>query len=89
MLSFWHIGALCHIHSTDVGRRRPERANENIKSLETEITAFVHPDNYIIIRNIDHEAQECTFTALGQAIPLRFPFLSAELSTICAPALIT
>ena len=76
-------------HPLDGCWAKIERANENIKSLETEITAFVHPDNYIIIRNIDHKAQECTFTALGQAIPLRFSVLSAKLSTICAPALIT
>jgi hypothetical protein len=66
-------------HPLDGCWAKIERANENIKSLETEITAFVHPNNYIIVRNIDHQAMICTFTALGQPIPLRFSVLVSEI----------
>jgi hypothetical protein len=56
-----------------------ERANENIKNLTTEIAAFVHPNNYIIIRNVDHQTKTCTFSAFGQSIPLRFSVLAGEI----------
>jgi hypothetical protein len=56
-----------------------ERANENIKNLNAEIAAFVHPNNYIIARNVDHQAKTCTFAAFGQSIPLRFSVLAGEI----------
>jgi hypothetical protein len=56
-----------------------ERANDNIGNLDNEIAAFVHPENYIIVRHVDHKAQECTFTARGQTIPLRFSVLIGEI----------
>jgi hypothetical protein len=56
-----------------------ERANENIQNLNSEISAFVHPDNYIIVRNVDHQTKTYTFSAFGQAIPLRFSVLVGEI----------
>jgi hypothetical protein len=65
-------------HPLDGCWAKIERAKENIKNLETEITAFVQTDNYVVIRNVDHKTMECTFTALPQSIPLRFPVLAGE-----------
>jgi hypothetical protein len=45
-------------HPLDGCWAKIERANENIKNLETEITAFVHPGNYITIRNIDRATED-------------------------------
>jgi hypothetical protein len=56
-----------------------ERANENIENLNAEIGAFVHSDNYIIVRHLDHQTKTCTFHARGQSIPLRFSVLAGEI----------
>jgi hypothetical protein len=56
-----------------------ERANENIKNLEVEIAAFVQPDPYIIIGDVNHQAKECTFIAKAKPIPLRFSVLIGEI----------
>jgi hypothetical protein len=56
-----------------------ERANENIKNLEAEITTFVHPDPYIVVGNVDHQKKECTFVADAKTIPLRFSVLAGEI----------
>jgi hypothetical protein len=66
-------------HPLDGCWAKIERANENIKNLGSEIAAFTHTENYLIIRNIDHKAKECTFSALGQLIPLRFSVLAGEI----------
>jgi hypothetical protein len=56
-----------------------ERANENIKNLEAEIAAFVRPDPYIVVGNVDHQKNECTFVANAKTIPLRFSVLAGEI----------
>jgi hypothetical protein len=55
-----------------------ERANENIKNLEAEISTFVQPDPYIIAGNVNHETKECIFVANAKTIPLRFSVLAGE-----------
>jgi hypothetical protein len=56
-----------------------ERANENIKNLEAEVSAFTHSDRYTIIRNLDRKAKQCTFFAQPQLIPLRVSVLAGEI----------
>jgi len=56
-----------------------ERANENIKNLEAEISALFHPDPYIIAGNVNHQTKECIFVAKAKPIPLRFSVLAGEI----------
>lgn len=55
-----------------------ERANENIKNLEAEISALFHPDPYIIAGNVNHQTKECIFVAKAKPIPLRFSVLARD-----------
>jgi hypothetical protein len=56
-----------------------ERANENIKNLEAEITALTHPSRYIVIRHFDRQTKEMVFWALPQIVPLRLSVLAGEI----------
>ena len=66
-------------HPLDGCWAKIERANENIKDLETEIFAFVQPDPYTIAGNVNHQTKECTFVANAKTIPLRFSVLAGEI----------
>ncbi len=66
-------------HPLDGCWAKIERAKENIKNLEAEISAFVQPDPYIIAGNVNHQTKECTFVANAKTIPLRFSVLTGEI----------
>jgi hypothetical protein len=56
-----------------------ERANENIKNLETEIATLVQPDPYVAAGNVNHQRKECIFVAKAKPIPLRLSVLVGEI----------
>jgi len=66
-----------------------DRANENIKNLEAEITAFIQPDPYIVSGNVNHETKECIFVANAKPFPSDFRFWPERLSIICDQVWIT
>src|ERR1700694_3709013 len=66
-------------HPLDGRWAKIERANENIKNLEAEISAFVQPDPYTIAGNVNHQTKECTFVANAKTIPLKFSVLVGEI----------
>jgi hypothetical protein len=76
-------------HPLDGCWAKIERANENIKNLAAELSAFTDTSRYMITTDVNHDAMQCTFTALPQAIPLRFPVLLEKLFTTCGPVSIT
>ena len=45
-----------------------DRANESIKNLEAELKTLTHPNNYIIIRKVDHNLMGPPLPNLGGRI---------------------
>jgi hypothetical protein len=65
-------------HPLDGIRAKIERADEHIKNLNTEITAFLNNDAYRILTHRDADLRQATLSIAGPEPPLRFSAIAGE-----------
>jgi hypothetical protein len=66
-------------HPLDGIRAKIQRADEHIKNLNAEITAFLNGDAYRVITERDADARQTTFSIAGPEPPLRFGVIAGEI----------
>ncbi len=67
------------VHPLDGIRGKIQRADEHIRNLNAEITAFLSENSYSTTSEPDHDARESVLRVVGPEPPLRFSVTAGEI----------